>query len=374
MRFPIKPVKTPDSKPAAQQVWEMVNWGARLVTTPTDYISHKLYQKGKTKYEALRFLSDPRMKALQHELNQNHHLMRNKIAYDLHYSSLGLPIPRTIAVIGDPGVEVPYPQLRSSSETIDFISTHIDQGQHVVLKKEAGAQGTGVLVIIDILNVEGQEFFLLSNGATRQVQKTIAEMTTPGEVWLVQERLKQHEILNSLNSTSINTIRVGTFLNNDGSVDIDYAVLRIGREYSQIDAYAAGGVAVRIDTHTGQLAEYGQQKPKYSPDPITHHPDSKVKFSNLQIPFWDDVVHLAEKFAINAGGNRSIGWDIAISPEGPVFVEGNHAWDVHLAQTGERGLLTDEFIARLRRETTIELSATEMPMLNLSRALKLFRG
>ena len=371
MTFPLTPIRTPNSKPALKQIWEMINLGSRLVATPNDYAIYRLYEQGKTPQDALRFLSGPRVDDLCTSLNPEPQMLKDKVKYDARYTALNLPIPQALALVGA-NTKTNYVHLNTETEIENFLTQRIQAGHHLVIKEVAGMQGVGVLVIVDLITVEDKQFLVLSNGTTKSLTETATELLKSG-TWMIQDRLKQHKTLDSLNSTSLNTIRVGTFLNQDGTVDIDYAVLRIGRAYSQIDAYAGGGVAVRVDLNTGQLSEFGQQKLKYSREPIAKHPDSGVAFRDIHIPFWDEVRSMATQFASNAGKNRSIGWDVSITPEGPVFVEGNHNWDAHLAQVGAVGLLSDSFIDRLHQETDLKISATEMPRPQPLRAMRLLR-
>jgi hypothetical protein len=48
-------------------------------------------------------------------------------------------------------------------------------------------------------------------------------------------------------------------------------------------------------------------------------------------------------------GIRSVGWDVVLTPEGPVIVEGNAAWCLPLVQVHTKGYLTDEVRAELAR-------------------------
>lgn len=372
MAFPLPVTKTANSKPAIMQIWEMINLGSRLVATPNDYAIYHLYEQGKTPQDALRFLSGPRADDLCTSLNSEPQMLEDKVRYDAHYTALNLPVPQTLALVGS-ATKTAHLRLNTEAEIEGFLTDRIQSGDHLVIKEVAGIQGVGVLVIVDLITVEGRQFLVLSNGTTRNLAKTAAELLKGG-TWMIQVRLKQHETLGSLNSTSLNTIRVGTFLNRDGTVDIDYAVLRIGRAYSQIDSYGGGGVAVRVDLDTGQLSKLGQQKLKYSREQISEHPDSGIAFRDIRIPFWDEVRSLAKQFASNAGKNRFIGWDVSITPDGPVFVEGNHDWGAHLAQVGAVGLLSDSFITRLHQETGLKISATEMPSPQPLRAIRLLRS
>ena len=42
------------------------------------------------------------------------------------------------------------------------------------------------------------------------------------------------------------------------------------------------------------------------------------------IPYWKEAVALCKEAALVIPQIRYCGWDVAITPEGPVFIEGNH--------------------------------------------------
>ncbi len=48
--------------------------------------------------------------------------------------------------------------------------------------------------------------------------------------------------------------------------------------------------------------------------------------ARIQIPYWKEVKELCRNAARHNTSNRSIGWDVAITENGPSFVEGNHNW------------------------------------------------
>ena len=49
-------------------------------------------------------------------------------------------------------------------------------------------------------------------------------------------------------------------------------------------------------------------------------------YSGLIVPYWREVTELANKAAMLSPENRSVGWDIAITANGPELIEGNHNW------------------------------------------------
>jgi hypothetical protein len=51
-----------------------------------------------------------------------------------------------------------------------------------------------------------------------------------------------------------------------------------------------------------------------------------VSIIGFQIPFWPETLKLAKDAARLHPQNRSIGWDIVVTPDGPGLIEGNHDW------------------------------------------------
>ena len=141
---------------------------------------------------------------------------------------------------------------------------------------------------------------------------------------LVEEFLVQHPELNRLSPSAVNTVRIFTQLDEEGGVDILGCRLRISVD-SPVDNLAAGNIAAPINESTGQLqgaAVYSDiTKPQLTRHPITH-----VKIIGFQIPFWEETLEMVKKAARLYPQNRSVGWDIVITENGPGLIEGNHDW------------------------------------------------
>lgn len=359
------PVQRGDAKPAVVQRWEMMHWSMRLLATPNDYRTYRLYRRGVTRRQAQRFVSGVRARAVIWPLNADIEVLEDKVRFEEHFA--GLPMPKTVAVIGEaPTVGA---ELRTQDDIVDFITQRLNAGQQLVVKMLDSMQGVGVTVAVGI---DGDDL-VLSNGVRQSLRGAAGAWLASGGAWLVQQRLAQHPVLSVFNDSSLNTVRFGTFYRADGSVDLEYAVLRIGRRGSQIDAFAGGGVSVPVDVRTGSLSSEGSQKAKFSVDPITAHPDSGIAFAGVTLPFWDEVCELARAFAKRTPENRYVGWDIAITPAGPVCIEGNHNWDVALPQSSGVGLLTDALVSKMRAETALTSDPRTLPRLRPLTALREFR-
>lgn len=148
--------------------------------------------------------------------------------------------------------------------------------------------------------------------------------------YILQEKINQHSKMNILNSKAVNTIRIVT-VNDNGIIKHFYSILRIGtKESGERDNTSQGGIAVGID-QDGCLVEFGIRKPEFG-GRINIHPDSNVLFEGFKIPYYKEAVELCCKAHSLFFELKSIGWDIAISEDGPVFVEGNDNWEIQTIQ------------------------------------------
>lgn len=134
-----------------------------------------------------------------------------------------------------------------------------------------------------------------------------------------EDTIVQHEKMNELNASSINTIRITTVLKDDKVYPM-YALLRIGTNNSTVDNVASGGIYT-------VLSEDGViENPCWSDKTIctyTNHPTNGVDLIGFKVPMFKRAVNLCKKAALKEKHIRYVGWDVAITPNGPVLVEGN---------------------------------------------------
>lgn len=155
-------------------------------------------------------------------------------------------------------------------------------------------------------------------------------------LYVLQETICQHSAMNELNPHSVNTVRIVTVMK-DGVPSVLTSVLRVGTNSSgNVDNWAAGGISVGC-LEDGRLKEYGFYKPMYGTK-TTVHPDTGIAFSDFRIPMYDQVVDLVLRAHRHLYHMHSIGWDIAITDQGPVIIEGNDNWEISLMQACDRPL------------------------------------
>ena len=164
-----------------------------------------------------------------------------------------------------------------------------------------------------------------------------------GQNYIVQKKLAQHPELARFNPSSLNTVRVITFLHND-RVHILSAVLRTGGAGSEVDNTSQGGFQITIRPD-GHLMPTG-----FSHAGGRWHYDDKaadgLAIAGLAIPSYDRIIDTVRAQAARMGHFKIIGWDMAVDTEGmPVLVEYNVIPGQNQESDGPTfGALTDEVL------------------------------
>ena len=138
--------------------------------------------------------------------------------------------------------------------------------------------------------------------------------------FIAEELIVQNKILARFHPSSVNTLRINT-VSFGNSVEIKWPCLRIGCGNSIVDNAGAGGVFGAIDVKSGIIISVS--------DEFQHtfevHPDTGVKIVGFQIPLWEEACNLAKKLATLIPEGHFIGWDLALTDNGWVMVEGNYS-------------------------------------------------
>ena len=137
-------------------------------------------------------------------------------------------------------------------------------------------------------------------------------------IGILEEVVIQHPKMASLCPTSVNTCRIATLLG-DKKQGIVYAFLRIGNG-KVMDNVDCGGMAARIDLDTGKLLTVGADK---QGNTFIRHPITNTSIIGFEIPFWKEAKEMCLQAAEKFPQMRFIAWDVAITPNGPTFIEGN---------------------------------------------------
>lgn len=207
-----------------------------------------------------------------------------------------------------------YPISSKKNETVEFIKKH-----PIFFAKPNDGQCGKNIEKIDI-----QEW----NNDYEKVYSHLIE----NKLELLEEPVIQCEEMSKLNSSSVNTTRMVSVMNERGEVTILATFVRIGNG-KVVDNFNSGGMTAKVDTETGIIIEEAVNK---KGELFEKHPLTGTVIKGFQIPYWSEAKKLVETAAKRSTHVRYVGWDVAISVNGPVLIEGNQFPGHDIYQVAEK--------------------------------------
>ena len=255
-------------------------------------------------------------------------LIDDKILFHDIMCQYGLPVPERLFVFRD-DIFRNGDRILSEKEVDSILSNYNDE--RIFVKKYTGGAASG----ISIFKRKSVGVYLDADGNV--VSSALIRKKYSGQSFIFEKQIKQDKILAQFNQDTVNTIRVLTYKG-----EIISASVRFGGKGEFVDNVSAHGVACSIDIESGKLSEYGLRM--YDIIKYYEHPDSHIKFADVYIPQWYEVRAVVKKSMKFLPYYKSVGYDVAISDNGPVIVEINTGAGVNLSQMGKQYGLARYFI------------------------------
>ncbi len=160
------------------------------------------------------------------------------------------------------------------------------------------------------------------------------------ESYLFQSRVTNHRDLLPISGAAAATCRIVTILDEQGKPEPVVAVYRMGGSMTGVvDNSHQGGVAAPVDIITGQLGLASYLGQTGDLRFFSKHPSSRAQVAGRFIPLWPQVRELAVRAHEAFKPRTLIGWDICITDNGPVIIEGNSAPCTDIIQRRHRKAL-----------------------------------
>ena len=154
--------------------------------------------------------------------------------------------------------------------------------------------------------------------------------------YLVEDYINQCKKMSLLYGKSVNTLRILTFYKNK-KVYILKSILKIGNG-GAVDNFSSGGMYTFVDengkVYVPAIDEEGNV--------FEVHPISKKKIVGFEIPKYDEVMDFVKELGMVVPKVRYVGWDIAITSNGPVVVEGNNFSGIFQVKPSISGIKTGD--------------------------------
>ena len=166
----------------------------------------------------------------------------------------------------------------------------------------------------------GRNAYILEVHSTEYMEEVYDRLVTHGE-WILEELIIQSSDLSAWNASSVNTVRIASFLTSKGEHHVVMPFFRAGRVGSIVDNALSGGMVAGVDEKTGRLCSDGFDE---HGNRYVVHPDSKVHVKGWQVPQWEELCKMTEELHRSLPRHhRYLAFDFAHTENGWVLVEGN---------------------------------------------------
>lgn len=343
----IRLVKGEDTR---SNVGQLIKMGISFLDkgfTPLECYLYQFYKKAKSTdgYVSSRWIE----KVFRPKLNSLPfvRIVKNKLVFYYYYNRRKLPVVKVFGFFHPTrGFTARRGNLRNIADLKKLLTSI--KAKRIVAKPSCTLGGKGMMLVESLRSdklfdvyeereITLDDFFdqMLADITIRQPR----EDSCTG--YLLQEYLSPHPLMNPLKGKALNTVRIATLRDASGAVHPDFAMIRIGKPTSVTDNLHKGGVVAGVDLETGRISQaiYGYEQDK-GPWVEKKNLDIGSLFKQRKIPQWERMVETVQRFHDTTPGINSIGWDVALSRDGPVVVEGNDNWDMVIAQIIDGGYLT----------------------------------
>jgi hypothetical protein len=150
--------------------------------------------------------------------------------------------------------------------------------------------------------------------------------------FLIQEKVHQHPLMNELNPFCLNTLRLVTVQNGKEIVNLK-GYLRVGINNNFVDNGLSGNIFVGFDQESGILMEHAHTDgPDIISQILERHPQTQKSFHGFRIPYFTEACNMVRELHRLFRQFFIVGWDIGITEEGPVVIEGNNITELYNIQ------------------------------------------
>jgi len=195
---------------------------------------------------------------------------------------------------------------------------------------------TGDLVSKSALGSRGDGFhrwtahagqYLDERGEGLSRDELLARLSASGNPWLLQCALAADPRLCDISGKRLLTVRTMTARGKDGDCRLFAALLKMPVGAATLTTH---GIGAEIDIGSGIAGRAFSYRPLDVG--YDRHPDTNARIAGRLVPDWPAIRTLSTTAHASLTEARLIGWDIALTADGPLLLEANLGWDVVLPQ------------------------------------------
>jgi hypothetical protein len=172
--------------------------------------------------------------------------------------------------------------------------------------------------------------------------------------WIAQPRISSHEAIQQISAPGVvATIRAVTCMV-EGRPKLLFTCLRIPVGDNVTDNFShgsLGNLTAPINPKTGEIGVCRGSTNKKWPEitEVVCHPDTGNRIAGVRIPMWAEVLDLLDRGQRSLPLLRTLGWDIAVTGNGPLVVETNATYDVDVIQVSHQRGIGDVLVPWLEK-------------------------
>lgn len=266
--------------------------------------------------------------ALQARLNPNEfwYLTEDKAVFYRLAEAVGVRVPALLAVLCEtgPGWSATGEPLARADDWERLFAEGLPDT--FVVKPARGYHG------LDVRVIERRDGLLHQLGGEAITPAQLARDLVADRrfhIHVVQERITNAPEVPGARS-AVQTARISTLVERDGTVRPLNAFFRSALEGNVIDNFrhgTTGNLVAPLDPASGTvlgLTAVGDDGVLREVDPP---PGTGAPAPGTRLPMWDECLALVRSAAPHFLPMRTLGWDVAVTPQGPTIVEANMWWD-----------------------------------------------
>ena len=253
-------------------------------------------------------------------------VLRDKFLFNVYMRAFNIPTPPVLAYTNESGCYI-HGKKVLFKELLSYLKGNCSE---FFLKGSMSCCGR------DVVHVIVKDGSMSSDGKPFVLEESMLR----GQKVIVQTPVKNCKEIAAINPYAVSTIRMVTVMGQKSHEPqlLCPGYMRIGcKKDSSVDNLCAGGIGVGLRPD-GRLKEYGLYKPWIGEMKSYKHPLSGVVFDGYQIPMYEEACELVKRAHKVLPSIPTIGWDVAITDEGPTLIEGNDNWEISGVQIPHGGV------------------------------------
>ncbi|MEX2640450.1 MAG: sugar-transfer associated ATP-grasp domain-containing protein [Balneolales bacterium] len=306
-----KSVTDTERKPYNRLLREIIECSIKNRGFPSYYFHSFLYRQDVE--DCHQYITDREIRKLlplmvNEEMSPFFH---NKLLFHQYFSNCEITLPRLL------GYNVG--RYFASVENRDLLKRYrLDE----VVRSLPALTDSGYVFIKPICGGKGKFCYKITvNTPKEEMDEILARLRFAN--YLFEEGLVQHPAVNEAYPHSVNSLRIKTCILKDGSIHLIAAKYRFGKGRMVVDNASSGGIAVHVNLEDGAFDPHARLAYQDGGSLIRHHPDTGFAFAGFRVPDFQAIKDMTLRAAAHLP-YKLAGWDIALTRNGPVLIEGNN--------------------------------------------------